>query len=154
VNTTKSYAHTQYGYWHYVFYVVAMVLFFIAWSDRQSPAVYGLSIGAVIVLLAGGFINQLTVRDRGEYLSLEFGFGPMFRKRFAYADMTSVEPDRSRVIDGWGIHYIIRRGWIYNVWGFDCVKLKLGEKIVRIGTDDVDGLVNFLRTKIGGRNAN
>jgi len=37
---------------------------------------------------------------------------------------------------------------MYNMWGFDCVKIRLGKKTIRVGTDDVTGLVNFLKTKL------
>ncbi len=41
------------------------------------------------------------------------------------------------------------RGWTYNIWGFACVKLTLGRKIVRVGTDDADGLAKMIAEKIG-----
>lgn len=50
-------------------------------------------------------------------------------------------------MDGWGIHYILGRGWTYNLWGFGCVKLTLGRKVVRVGSDDVENLVEFLKAK-------
>ena len=50
---------------------------------------------------------------------------------------------------GWGIHYFPGRGWTYNIWGFACVKLTLGRKIIRVGTDDADGLARFLGEKTG-----
>ena len=40
-------------------------------------------------------------------------------------------------------------GWTYNFWGFGCVKLTLGRKIVRVGTDDADELAKVIREKIG-----
>ena len=73
----------------------------------------------------------------------------MFRKRITYADMTAVEPDRSAFLDGWGIHYMPGKGWIYNLWGFGCARIHLGRKMIRIGSDDVENLVGFLGGKIG-----
>ena len=52
-------------------------------------------------------------------------------------------------IDGWGIHYILVCGWTYNIWGFACVKLTLGRKSIRVGADDAEGLVKFIREKTG-----
>ena len=40
------------------------------------------------------------------------------------------------------------KGVIFNLWGFDCAKISLGKKTIRVGTDDIDGLVSFLRGKI------
>ena len=93
--------------------------------------------------------GSLTIRDDGEWLALRYGPLPVFRKRIRYADITAVEPGRTAIIDGWGIHYIIGRGWTYNLWGFGCVKLTLGKKVIRVGSDDVDRLAEFLRSKIG-----
>ena len=36
----------------------------------------------------------------------------------------------------------------YNLWGFDCVKLEVRNRVIRIGSDDVENLVEFLRGKI------
>lgn len=149
MTASEGYRHTQFGNLHYLFYVLALVGFGAAVSLRGHPAGIGLLIGTIVILFAGAFVRQLTIRDGGDDLILEFGLTTLFRKRFRYADITSVEPGRTKVIDGWGIHYIIGRGWTYNIWGFDCVKLTLGKKVVRIGTDDVAGLTALLQKKIG-----
>ena len=41
------------------------------------------------------------------------------------------------------------RGWTYNVWGIACVKLTLGSKIIRVGTDDTGELAKVIREKAG-----
>ena len=64
-------------------------------------------------------------------------------------DVTGIEIGHTRIIDGWGIHYFPGRGWTYNIWGFDCVKLTLGRKIIRVGTDDAEGLAKVIREKTG-----
>jgi hypothetical protein len=74
---------------------------------------------------------------------------PVFRKRIRYLDITLVQPGHISMIDGWGIHYLPGRGWTYSLWGFDCVKLTLGRKVIRMGSDDVENLVEFLRGKVG-----
>ena len=78
-----------------------------------------------------------------------YGPLPLFRKRIRYADITAVEKSRSNVIDGWGIHYIPGRGWTYNLWGFDCVKLQLDKKVVRVGSNDAENLAAFLKQRTG-----
>ena len=60
----------------------------------------------------------------------------------------SVEPGRSSLLDGWGIHYFPGRGWTYNLWGFDCVVLRMKKKTLRVGTDDPDGLLEFLQSRV------
>ena len=92
--------------------------------------------------------GSLTVRDEGQWLAVRFGPLPVFGTRIAYSSITGVEAARSDALDGWGIHWILSRGVIYNVWGFDCVRIQMGKRSVRVGTDDVEGLTSFLRTKI------
>jgi hypothetical protein len=101
-------------------------------------------------VLTAAMFMWLRIRDEGEYLALRYGPLPLIRKRFRFADITAVEPGRSSILDGWGIHWMPGRGWTYNLWGFRCVTLRLGAKTVRIGTDDPEGLALFLRMKVGG----
>ena len=55
---------------------------------------------------------------------------------------------RTLLLDGWGIHMGILGGWVWNLWGRDCVVIyyKNGDNL-RIRTDDTNNLVNFLRSK-------
>ncbi len=153
-----GYSHTQHGRLHYFFLVFSMAMLVAVWLTRRELGAWlshrelmvlnlVLVIAAIFVLCALMF-GSLTIRDEGEWLALRYGPLPVLRKRIRYADITSVEPGRTSIIDGWGIHYIPGRGWTYNLWGFGCVKLSLGRKIVRVGTDDVDNLVRFLRGKV------
>ncbi len=73
---------------------------------------------------------------------------PVFKTKIPYSSITAVKAARSSILDGWGIHWLPGRGVIYNVWGFDCVRITVGKKTVRIGTDDVDGLTEYLRARI------
>jgi hypothetical protein len=41
---------------------------------------------------------------------------------------------------------IFGRGWTYNLWGFDCVEFQYKGRPCRIGTDDVQGLTDWLRS--------
>ncbi len=47
------------------------------------------------------------------------------------------------------MHYHPFRGRAYNLWGFACVKLTLGRKIIRVGTNDADELAKVIREKTG-----
>lgn len=149
-----NYEHTQGGRFHQIFFVVAIVLAIGAWLARSEPdTAWAVLVVAVIFAVSALMFGSLTVRDDGERLALRFGPLPILRKSIRYADITAVEPDRTKIIDGWGIHYIIGRGWTYNLWGFGCVKLMLGSKVIRVGTDDVANLAEFLQQKISSRTA-
>lgn len=120
----------------------------------DPQAAVGLAIVAAIVVVTSLSFGWLRVIDEGESLLLRFGPAPLFRKRLRYETIEKVERDRSSILDGWGIHWIPLRGWTFNVWGRDCVRLTLtGDRTIRIGTDDSIGLARFLGTKLGSRSA-
>jgi len=145
-----EYQHTQHGPMHHIISASAMLLFFISWVvPDQAPAVVPILLivfGCLAVVFALSF-RTLTVADDGDRLALRYGPLPLFRKSIVYSDITSVEAGKSSLIDGWGIHYVPSRGWTYNLWGYDCATVHLGEKIIRIGSDDLENLVAFLKQK-------
>jgi hypothetical protein len=47
------------------------------------------------------------------------------------------------------MHWMPGRSRTYNIWGFACVKLMLGRKIIRVDTDDAEGLAKAVREKTG-----
>ncbi len=145
-----QYEHTQEGPVHLILYGLAATFVGIAWfsSGRGMPYVGMLALAGLMIFFALCF-QRLTVRDEGEWLAIRYGPLPLFWRRIPYASMTAAEVARSDWLDGGGIHYIPGRGWIYNLWGRDCVKLQLGNKKVRIGTNDVEGLLRFLKTRAG-----
>ena len=91
----------------------------------------------------------LTVRDEGDALDVRFGWISLFGRRIAWDQITAVQRARSKVIDGWGIHYIPGRGTTWNLWGFDCVELTVGGKTLRIGSDDADTLAAYVSARLG-----
>jgi hypothetical protein len=154
-----AYNHKQPGRWHYAFLVFSAAMFVaVGLTFREKgPGLtarstvlleIALVIAAVFALCSLVF-GSLTIRDDGDHLALRFGPLPVLRKMIRYADITAVEIGRTAIIDGWGIHFVPGRGWTYNVWGFACVKLTLGRKIIRVGTDDAEELAKVIREKIG-----
>jgi hypothetical protein len=104
--------------------------------------------GALMLLLASCF-RDLTVSDEGTELLIAFGPLPLFKRRLQYSEFEKVEQARSTIMDGWGIHMSPSGGWVWNLWGYDCVDVwyREGRKI-RIGTDDAVALATFLETKV------
>jgi hypothetical protein len=144
-----DYCHTQKAPLHLLFYPVALWLLVLAWLSRHQPTTAWTAVaGAAALLAVACMFMHLTVRDDDPWLVIRYGPLPVFGKRIRYADIAAVEPSRSSLIDGWGIHAIPGRGYIYNLWGFDCVKLQLvNGRTLRIGSDDAEALAAFLRTK-------
>lgn len=146
----REYDHCQNAplYWLLVLPAI-IVAAAAALTNKADDANVFLILSVVLAGFAFSF-RWLRVRDEGDYLGVRFGPIPLFGKRFRYADISSAEPDRTSIVDGWGIHWVPGRGWTYNLWGFECVRLTLKNgRTVRVGTDDPSGLAAFLQQKLG-----
>ena len=144
-----QYNHTQKAPLHYILYGVVIAMLPLLWTLADEPgATITISAVMAILLAFSGMFQTLTVRDEGNHLAIRYGPLPVFFKNVRYAEIKSVEPDRTKFIDGWGIHWVPGRGTTYNLWGFDCVKLEVGNRVIRIGSDDVENLVEFLRARL------
>lgn len=144
------YAHVQRSPFHFMLYLLAAFMFVFAWQIRTdvAPSVVVLLVAVVMLVLALSF-QTLTISDReGQHLDVRYGPLNLFGTRIDYSDITAVEQGKTSIIDGWGIHFIPFRGWTINLWGFECVKIWRGEKLIRIGSDDSENLVQFLRERL------
>ena len=104
--------------------------------------------GLLIALLAPA-CHHLTVEDEGDQLAIRFGPLPLLHRTVRYDDIARVEIGRTLLLDGWGIHDSIRGGWVWNLWGRDCVVVYLKNGgVLRIGTDDATNLACFLEAKV------
>lgn len=143
------YEHIQTApiYWLLVLIGVGSIIGGVLSGDDVGQfALYG--VGALMLLLAMCF-RQLSVRDDGDGLLISFGPLPLFRRRILFADIESVEQSRTTLLDGWGIHYSLSGGWVWNLWGFDCVLIHFKNgKLLKLGTDDPEGLESFLKNQI------
>ena len=125
------YEHTQKGKLHLILYLAALFLFAfgVAVRHEQSGLVV-LFCGALVCLIFGFSVHTLTIKDEGNFLRIYSGPLPLFRKKIQYSKIKDVKICKSNILDGWGLHYGIGRGWIINIWGFDCVALQIGKKEV------------------------
>ncbi|MFW5692869.1 MAG: hypothetical protein ACOCWL_01500 [Thermoguttaceae bacterium] len=146
----STYFHTQKGPWHLILCALAVVFFGVSWfvPDAVASAVL-LVVGLAVLVLARAF-KELTVADEGDQLAVRFGPLPLFQKRIRYDDIRIVERGRTSLLDGWGIHWNPSNGWVWNIWGRDCIVLRLERGILRIGTDDREGLADLLKRKLSG----
>lgn len=145
-----TYAHRQRGPWWLLMYVLAAVFMTVAWYV-QAPAALRITFsGTGFVMFAlGAGLHHLTVEDQGHRLRIAFGPLSLFRRHIWYEDIRGFEAGRTTILEGWGIHLSPRGGWVWNIWGFDCVVLRLKRGVLRVGTDDADGLVAFLEARLG-----
>ena len=148
-----QYTHTQKAPLCLLIYALAVAFLAVGYFVQDTPPIQWLfpPIGVAMLLLAAS-IHHLTVEDRGDVLAIRFGPVHLFRRTVRYADIGSVEIGRTLLLDGWGIHYSIRGGWVWNLWGRTCVVVHFRDGgTLRIGTDDADNLVAFLRSRVGER---
>jgi hypothetical protein len=144
-----GYSHTQKAPLCLILYGSALACFVLAWIIGDTPGIYiGSGVGLLIALIAPAF-HHLTVADQGDELAIRFGPVPLFRRTVKYAEIEKVEVGRTLILEGWGIHYSIRGGWVWNLWGRDCVVVGFKDGgVLRIGTDDAEGLARFLESRI------
>ncbi|HJN08889.1 MAG: hypothetical protein QGG09_21520 [Pirellulaceae bacterium] len=151
VTAMDAYSHTQKAPLCLVLYGTALLCFVLAWVVGDTPGIFiGGGVGLFIALLASAF-HHLKVADQGEQLAIQFGPVPLFRRTVQYADIDKAEVGRTLVIDGWGIHHSIRGGWVWNLWGRNCVVVHFKNGgVLRIGTDDAENLTRFLNSRTNG----
>ncbi len=147
-----AYDHTQESSLTTIIFLSGIASAVVVYLAISQPIAGILGVGIAVTI---GFLSfcfgSLRVCDETMHLGVRFGPLPVFRTRIPYSKVTAVNPARSSLIDGWGIHWVPGRGMIYNLWGFDCVRIEMGSKFVCVGTDDVDGLLTFLKTKLESR---
>lgn len=142
----KSYQHTQTGY--VIIFSLGVGLFFVA-QLMFSPNFYWASMTAMIILaVCWVLFFTMTVMIDNDVLEVWFGSG-LIRKRFSLKEIESCKVVRNPWYYGWGIHWIPKRGWLFNVSGFYAVEIKMknGTKY-RIGTNVPSELEDVIRKSI------
>ena len=143
-----AYHRRQKGPWAVLLYALTAIFLAASWHlPVLALQITFLVTGLFSFLLSVSF-HYLTVEDDGNQLAIRFGPLPLFRKRILYDDILGVETGRTTFLDGWGIHWNPRGGWVWNIWGRDCVVLRLKRGTLKVGTDDPQGLADFLNDRI------
>jgi hypothetical protein len=152
MTSLSLYYHRQRGPLCLILYGLAVAFFVIAWFVRTVPPQSFLSLifvltGLVMLILATGF-HHLTVSDEIDRLRICFGPLPLLQRSVLYEEVLRAEVDRTTLLEGWGIHLSPRGGWVWNLWGRDCVTLQMKRGTLRIGTDDAENLAAFVNSRI------
>lgn len=146
---SPAYSHTQAAPLCLIVYGPSIALLVAAWQVRSQPVAATVLIGSGSLMAALGLaFHHLTVRDEGDRLAIRFGPLPLFRTSIRYADIQEVEVGRTLILEGWGIHWSPRGGWVWNLWGRDCVVIRQRKGVLRVGTDDAVNLARFLEGKV------
>lgn len=146
-----GYEHTQHGKLQWILWTAAVICLigaFLIWTSSEPPWAGWVCVGCAGVCIAFVFsFSSLTVRDEGEVLAVRFGPLAFWKKLIPYASIRDPRPARSKLIDGWGIHWFPGRGWTWNLWTLDCVEMTVDGRPFRVGTDDKEALAAFLATR-------
>jgi hypothetical protein len=146
---TPEYSHTQNAPLCLILYGSALACFVLVFIVGETPGFYIGGGAGLLIALLGPCFHHLTVEDGGDVLVIRFGPVPLFHRTVRYTDIGSAEIGRTLLLDGWGIHYSIRGGCVWNLWGRSCVVVHFKNgRTLRIGTDDAENLAEFLRSKV------
>ena len=148
---TPTYCHTQRAPLCLMLYALSITFLTLSWLLRTEPVIPWMFLftGIVTLVLAGAF-HRLTVEDAGDSLSVRFGPVPLFRRTVRYEDMSGVDVSQTTLLDGWGIHMSLQGGWVWNLWGRDCVVIRMTNGTLRVGSDDSKQLAIFLKRQMTG----
>jgi len=133
------YEHTQAGWPMRIAFAAASVMLIVLaampeLSDEPAPPLV-LVAAAAFTAVVGWTWGALTVRIEDEQLQVRFGLG-WPRKTLPLREIEAVEVTRTTFLEGWGLRRT-RRGWLYNVSGFDAVLLHLTDgRSMMVGTDE------------------
>ena len=146
---SSGYSHTQRAPFCLMLYCSALACIVLSWGLRDEPPIrFVVPPISLLVLVLSASFHLLTVKGQGDRLLISFGPIPLFRRSVRYEDIQGVEIGKTTILDGWGIHLSLRGGWVWNIWGWDCVVVHLKNGTLRIGTNDAPNLWRFLETKI------
>jgi hypothetical protein len=145
---TSRYHHTQKGPWGLMCYGFAVAFVVASLSLPVLDLQITFLVTGLLMFLLGVSFHYLTVEDEGDHLVVRFGPFPLFRRRIPYDDIVEIETGRTTFLAGWGIHWSPWGGWVWNVWGYDYVLLRLKSGKLTIGTDDAEGLAGFVKSRI------
>ncbi len=145
-----GYSHTQKSPLGWILASVAAGLGIGAYALRgHQPGELITAAMTITTLFLAGTFAWLKVEDKGDMLRVRYGPLGVLGTKIPYASIKGVEPGRSAVIDGWGIHWVPWRGWTFNLWGRQCVAIKTDRGTIRVGTDDPITLARFLQSRVG-----
>ena len=141
----KRYEHIQIGYLTISALGIAILVMIGIMVNQGLNLIAFIGMIIVVVCLALFATLKTTIDDT--VLELRFTMG-IVRKNFLLKDIKSCQIVKNSWYYGWGMH-LTPDGWLYNVSGFDAVKInmKTGKSYI-IGTDVPDELAKAIEAAI------
>jgi hypothetical protein len=140
----QTYEHTQRAYWMFAVPLLIIVPLGLGLlTDPGAPlAALWFPVAILVLAVTGFFAMTTSVDSNGVRWSFAFGW-PAGSVRLE--DIESAQATRTNLFEGWGLHYTIWHGWLWNVSGFQAVEIRhSGGKRVTLGTDDPQGLLQAI----------
>ncbi len=141
--TRPLYDHRQVGWPMLGFGLapLACLFFFVRGAEPANRSLPPELLPLIFVLVAIAIAGFSTLRVIVTTTHLQLRFGPgLYRRTVALDDIADATQSRSRWYEGWGVH-VTFRGMLYNVGGFDTVRVVLTNgRSFRIGSDEADRL--------------
>ena len=129
-----TYEHRQLSYVIALLFIVPAVL---------TATLRILTLPAVLALAALAF-SSLSTRVDANRVSWGFRLG-FPRGSIPLVDIADVQITKTNFWEGFGIHWTIWHGWLWNVWGYRAVMIrKRNGGTVTLGTDDPQGLYDAI----------
>lgn len=146
-NEHQDYHEIQRSWWTWLIFVIVLIEVGIPMCVPM-PRVAGIAmmVGAGVITVIAFAFASLRISDTDRSLRVQFGPLPLAGTEIQYDEILGVEKEKSTFLDGWGLKRV-RGGWLWNVWGYDCIKVVTEKKTVRIGTQRPDELMKFLLLK-------
>jgi hypothetical protein len=146
------YEHVRTGPLHGILWIAAagLAIALTAAPDRIAQLV--LATATQLTATAAASFGRLTVPDEGDGLAIRCGPLPLFRGFVPFAEIESARIGHPSLLEGWGIHLAPGGGWVWNLWGRDCIDLAptRGRRL-RLGTDDPAGLLRCVHDAVAAR---
>ena len=145
----ERYHHTQFGPWHFIIFSIGAMEAFLAVALRdQTPLNIIFGAGCVLLTILGFSVRSLTIEDANDGLLVRFGPLPLFKKKILYSEIEASRVTHTTLLDGFGIHYSLRGGWVWNIWGFPCVHLKLKKGQLWLGSNEPEKLHAWIEQRL------
>jgi hypothetical protein len=142
----QTYVHRQVSPW----LVVALALPGVAllvYGLGMAEAAGGLVMFVLLTGLAIAF-SSLTTRVDAFEVSWAYTLGAP-GGAIPFNAIAGVELTRTNFWEGWGIHWTIWHGWLWNVGGYGAVMIRKKDgRTLTLGTDDPQGLCDAIRSRL------
>lgn len=130
-----TYEHKQYAPWLWPVLAVIVYALFRAGFTGPDTAAHLAAFGVAAAICIAFTQLNTRVDPRGVSWSFTLGAPGGF---ISFDDIADVLPTQMRFWEGYGIHWTILHGWLWNVAGFQGVMIRKRDgRVVTLGTDDL-----------------